>query len=492
VTFADGFDPLSELLAQAHGAGIQVHAWVVLGAIWNQTTLPASPHHVFTQHGFTAAGLVPGSANWLTRTLQPDGAQTSGGGFRFGSDFWLDFGHPAAAEYTARVVAQLVAHYDIDGVYLDRLQYPDPTNTASTPAPGGSATLSGAASVGYNETSLARFRQRYGLPSDATPAADDGAWSDWRRAQVTALMRRIYLETIASKPQVQVSAGLVATGNSPAGDDQWPATDAASHAFQDWRAWLAEGIVDIAVPLNFRAEHQSANADAFNGWLAWTRSHLSQRTAIMGLGAYQNAIEGTLRQIRRSIETVDGQTLPGVAIYSMGAHNAPVNDNVYAVPSQRDTPYRAFEDLAAGLRTGKTSSGQPLEPHAGVGVFAPTAVPSLAPLGWKFAPQTGLLKGVVRTTDGSAVDTADIAIDSTSDPNASVATTTDGNGFYGRVGLQAGTYRVSVLPVADGRYMATCTIDIGSGGASTLDLAIDTTRPSTAVCTTISSPSRNR
>jgi hypothetical protein len=189
---------------------------------------------------------------------------------------------------------------------------------------------------------------------------------------------------------------------------------------------------------------------------------------------------------------VDGQTLKGVALYSMGAHNAPVNNNPYAVPSERDTPYRAFDDLAAGLRTGKTSSGQPLEPHAGIGVFAPTAVPALAPLAWKFGPQTGHLKGTVQHTDGSAVDTADIAIDGTSDPSASATTTTDGNGFYGHVGLQPGSYRVSVLPGGDGRYIATCTVDIGSGAVSTLDLTIDTTRPSTANCTTISSPSRNR
>jgi uncharacterized lipoprotein YddW (UPF0748 family) len=491
VSFADGFDPLRELLTQAHAAGIQVHAWVVLGAIWSQLTLPASPQHVFAQHGFTGAGLVPGRANWLTRTLQPDGALTSASGYRFGTDFWLDFGHPDAAAYTASVVNQLVAQYDIDGLHLDRLQYPDPTNTGATPPPGASVLAGGTASVGYNEVSLARFRHRYGLTAEATPGADDAAWSDWRRAQVSALMRRIYLETIASKPQIQVSAGLVATGNSPSDDDQWNGTDAASHAFQDWRAWLEEGILDIAVPLNFRQEHQAANADAFNGWLAWTRGHAYQRMAIIGLGAYENAIEGTLRQIRRTIEVVNGSTVPGVAIYSMGAHNAPVNDNPFAVPSQRDTPYRVFDDLASGLKNGKTASGQPLESRAGPGVFAAGSAPALATLAWKSAPQTGHVKGIVRHGDGQPVDTADITIDSIAEGGTSAATTTDGNGFYGHVGLAPGTYRVSVMPSGDGRYISTCTIDIVAGSVSTLDLMVDTSRPSTATCTTISSPSRS-
>jgi uncharacterized lipoprotein YddW (UPF0748 family) len=492
VSFADGFDPLRDLLSQAHAAGLQVHAWVVLGTIWSQLTVPANPQHVFAQHGFNGAGLVAGRANWLTRTLLPDGTLTSAGGYRFGSDFWLDFGHPDAAAYTAAVVAQLVAAYDIDGLHLDRLQYPDPTNTGSTPPPGASVLQGGGASVGYNDTSLMRFRHRYGLPDNASPpSADDGAWSDWRRAQVSALLRRIYLETMATKPNVQVSAGLVATGNSPGGDDQWNATDAMSHAFQDWRAWLEEGILDLAVPLNFRAEHQAANAEAFTGWLAWTRGHLYQRAALMGLGAYQNAIEGTLRQIRRSLELTDGNALRGVAIYSMGAHNAPVNDNPFAVPNRRDTPYRTFDDLAAGLKTGQTSSGQPLEQRSGAGVFAPGNVPAMVPLAWKAMPSTGQLKGTVKHADGPAVDTADILIESASEGGSSATTTSDGNGFYGHIGLAPGTYRVSVMPAGDGRYISSCTIDIGSGSVSTLDLMVDVSRPSAAVCTTISSPSHS-
>jgi hypothetical protein len=263
-----------------------------------------------------------------------------------------------------------------------------------------------------------------------------------------------------------------------------------SHAFQDWRAWLEEGLLDLAVPLNFRAEHQPANADAFTGWLSWTRGHLYQRAALMGLGAYQNAIEGTLRQVRRSLEVTDGSALRGVAIYSMGAHNAPVNNNPFAVPAQRDTPYRTFDDLAAGLKTGKTSSGQALEQRVNAGVFAPGTVPALAPLAWKATPKTGHLKGTVKHADGPAVDTADILIEST-EGGSSATTTTDGNGFYGRIGLAPGTYRISVMPAGDGRYMSNCTIDIAAGSVSTLDLMVDVSRPSAAVCTTISSPSRS-
>ena len=81
------------------------------------------------------------------------------GGYRFGSDFWLDFGHPAAATYTVNVLLDLVRNYPIDGLHLDRLQYPE----IGGPSEGG-------ASVGYNDVSLERFRQKDGRPADSDPA----------------------------------------------------------------------------------------------------------------------------------------------------------------------------------------------------------------------------------------------------------------------------------------------------------------------------------
>ena len=195
------FDPLRDLLVRAHDAGLQVHAFVSVGAIWNQAVLPSNPTHVFAQHGVTAAGsLVAGRANWLTRTLVPDnGSAISYGGHRFGGDFWIDPGHPDAAAYTAAVLLHLVSRYDLDGLHLDRIRYPELAIAGQTAEAG--------ASIGYNPASLDRFRRRYALPADATPLPNDPRWNEWRRDQVTALVRRLYLGAIAVKPAITVSAG---------------------------------------------------------------------------------------------------------------------------------------------------------------------------------------------------------------------------------------------------------------------------------------------
>jgi uncharacterized lipoprotein YddW (UPF0748 family) len=492
-----GFDPLQEIIGQAHAAGIEVHAFVVLGAVWSQATVPVDPRHIFAAHGFTAAGPVSGRANWLTRATG-DGPQVSMGGYRFGNDYWLDFGHPDAAAYTVDLLNRLVSTYDIDGLHLDRIQYPDPA--PSTAGPPEAMTFASTQTAGYNEVNLERYRKRYGLPSTVVPGADEPAWNDWRRAQVTALMRRVYLNVIAIKPQLKVSAGVVASGTAPADDGAWPGSEPYARVFQDWRAWLEEGLLDLAVPLNFRAEHQPANADAFGTWAAWTRSHQYQRYAAVGLGAYLNSLEGTLRQIRRALEPaiVDStnaaaaQTAAqGVVLYSMGAHNAPVQSNPLAVPSQRDTPFRTFEDVAAGLRTSRTLAGQSLESRNAAAVFAQAASTPLMP--WKVAPTTGYLMGTVTGRDGAAVDTAGIFIESDeglSVPAGAASTTTDGGGFYGATGLLPGTYHVSVQPVGDGRYRSGCSVTVQPGAVSTLNLSVNPGNPAIVFCQSVSPESR--
>jgi uncharacterized lipoprotein YddW (UPF0748 family) len=493
VTFPDGFDPLRDLLVRAHAAGIQVHAAVTVGAIWNQTTAPANSLHVFNQHGFGPGGALPGRANWLTRTRPADlPAGTPFGGYRFGSDFWLDPGHPDAAAYTVAVLTHLVTQYELDGLHLDGLRYPDA-------APGGSGVDPGP-SVGYNDVALDRFRRRAGLPSSAVPEPWDAAWSDWRREQVTLLLRRIALAAVAARPSIVVSAGVAATGEPPgpgdADDAAWQATEAYRRAFQDWYAWAEGGLLDLLVPLVYRTEHTTAGAEAFGAWVRWARLHAAGRQLVIGLGAYLNAVEGTLRQIRRATTVAaDADTLPlpdGVVLFSMGAHNAPVADNPLAVSGPRDTPYRGFDDLASGLTSGRTTAGQPLEASSLSPVFG-QAVAAPAP-GWKAAPASGHLRGTI-TRGAEPVDGADVTLepvlgDVRRAPGAVAAAAapaaglgrSDGGGAYGGLGVAPGRYVVVVSPPGDGQYRSACTVTIAAGAVATLDLAIDGARPALATC----------
>src|SRR5207302_9780339 len=108
--------------------------------------------------------------------------------YPFSSDWYLDLGHPAAAAYTPDVLLHLVRSYHVDCIHLDRVRYPE--------SPRGDA--------GYNDTSVARFRARYGR----APRAKDPLWNDWRREQVTAFVRRVALGAKAIRSSITIAAAL--------------------------------------------------------------------------------------------------------------------------------------------------------------------------------------------------------------------------------------------------------------------------------------------
>jgi uncharacterized lipoprotein YddW (UPF0748 family) len=431
IPFAEGFDPLQDLIQTAHSRGIEVHAFVIMGAIWNKNptfaptaTLgpPTSPDHVFNRHGgFDAAigRIEPNSnENWLTRSLLPDGtAGITFQGHRFGAEFWLDFGHPAAAAHSVEVVMQLVRNYDIDGLHLDRIRYPEFSATGQTPSTG--------ANIGYNAASVWRFQERYGISHDeAPPSPGDARWAQWRRDQVTNLVRRIYLNAVAVRPKLVVSAALITFGSGPTTEAAWQSAEAYWRVYQDWRAWMEEGILDVAIPMNYKREDVAQQAGWFTDWNTWTRNHLYNRAAMAGLGVYLNSIEGTLRQTRRSLE---GGALAGVTFYSMANPDAAVGT----------TPVRGIGEFIEALTNSSNTAYEDRQQFPDA-IFAEDAfVPQFA---WKTRPVAGHLMGHAPRF----ADTAPAYIYN-SDGILVRSTATDGNGFFGSVDLPPGEYVVLIV-----------------------------------------------
>lgn len=482
---APGFDPLQDLIAEAHAHGLEVHAYVIANAIWNRSPLvfpPLDPNHVFNLHGgYNPATntIAPGPDNWLTRTLLPDGmAGITFQGHRFGSEFYAEAGHPEAAAYTANVLMHLVRNYDVDGLHLDRIRYPEIEIAGQTPSTG--------TSVGYNTTSIARFQRRYGIvPEAPPPAQNDALWNQWRRDQVTNLVRRIYLDANAIKPGIKISGSFIAFGSGPVTESGWLSAEAYWRVYQDWRAWTEEGIVDIAIPMIYQREHTAAGVTAFNRWNDWVRNHQYGRSAMMGIGGFVNAIEGTLRQVRRALQpSALGNNNLGVNFFSMATSNVAVAANPFSIPAGQNTPLRPFADFASGLRTGTSSDGLTLFEDPAVNpvpIFElPATIPALA---WKTNPQVGHLRGTIRDETAAVVDAGVVAIARVPDdttPSAGrtlVSTASDGNGYYGGVDLAPGDFRVTVSPIGQPAYTTACTVPVNAGQVSTFDFSIDRNAP---------------
>ncbi len=411
-----GFDPLDYLIERAHGGSprLEVHAWIATLPVWgDQNRVPRDPGHVFNQHGLGASG----REDWLTR--REDGESWATG-------YFLDPGHPDAARYTADVALNLVREYDLDGLHLDYIRFPD------------SGTKGG---WGYNETSVARFNARHGRAGKPDPT--DAQWGQWRRDQVSALVRRIYVGALAIKPQVKVSAAVIPWGAGPQTDADWLKTAAYGAVFQDWRAWLEEGILDLAIPMNYFREAQAPQGAWFDRWVAWQRERTYGRQTAAGLGLYLNSPSDGIGQLKRALAAgPSGARLAGVALYSYAQPRR--------TPAGGDATEEAIDVWAALASPGPANGGAP--PFAN-----PAAVP---PMEWKVAPKAGAL--VVRTPglDGARVDL--------SGPTG-LSGEADGNGLFVAAQVTPGEYTVTVRHGALGEPR-TLEAQVAAGGVTELEL----------------------
>jgi Glycosyl hydrolase-like 10/Carboxypeptidase regulatory-like domain len=309
--------------------------------------------------------------------------------------------------------------------------------------------------MGYNPASLARYRRRFAIPEDAEPPArTDPRWQQWRRDQVTALVRRVYLDCLAVKPSLKITASVIGWGAGPADDRSWRGTSAYGNVFQDWVAWLEEGIVDVAMPMNYDDEANPEQQAWFDRWLAWEKTRQGKRHVAAGIGLFLNKPEAGLAQIRRALAPGPrGEQLAGVALYSYAVTNAPPKGS--EVPA---TPNAQFYAWLAGAGTAgdqKPPEGDPL--------FAAPAVPP--PMSWKLSPRA-LVRGTA-TLAGQPLDGATVRLEGPA--GAALTLQTDGNGYFGAPDLVPGTYTATLQ--YQGAVVIQTAVDLPGGRVTTLDLA---------------------
>jgi uncharacterized lipoprotein YddW (UPF0748 family) len=412
------FDPLRYLIEQAHARGIEVHAFTIVGAIFSgdTTKLPRDPTHPFAQHVANIDPMSP--AQWATRSLHRNDEFS---GQRYGIEWYVDLGHPDAEAYTVDVLTHLVKKYDLDGLHLDRVRYPE--------AP---IERDGGVNVGYNATNVARFRALNGAAAtydaDGFPRASDPKWNAWRRDQVTAFVRRLYLNVKAIRPNVKVSVAAICYGAGPRASGGFERTEAYARVFQDWRAWAEEGIVDILAPMDYKRERVAAQAKQFDDWMRFTADTAREngRISLIGLGAFMNPVEATLKQARRALAQSDG-----VIFYSLAS-----------TTSVREQSGDFF--AAVGAR------------------YPSMATPP------EIVERGGHVMGFVRDGGGHPIDGATVTLENLATGDTKT-TKTDGGGFYGAAHLAPGHYRATATATNGTHSSAMITIELGRVALANLD-----------------------
>jgi len=418
------FDALAHVIQAAKREGIEVHAWLNAMPIWRDAQPPRDPRHVFNLHGPSKTG----EDNWLTASPQ--------GETKFPVGYFLDPGHPAAAAYTVEVFVNIVRRYAVDGIHFDYIRYPETDGL-----------LPRGAAVGYNPVSLARFGRATGRTD--TPAPDDPQWSAWRRQQVTQLVRRVYLEVKALRPGIKVSAALIPWGKNASNERDFEDAAPVQRVFQEWHAWLREGLLDLAVPMNYARDHDARVRAWFDGWIEWEKRHKHGRQLAVGIGAYLNAPQNTLAQIQRVRRRAGRHHADGVSFFSYAnlfpatpssapaANATGANAGTGATPPA--PPNRApGRDRMAFFVAGvpAESGGEPNHPGA---FHNPAPIPRMD---WLDQPSRGWLAGKVQFDSGDPPDGWVVRLRRRGWFSRTHRTITDGNGFFGFTELKPGRYTV--------------------------------------------------
>ena len=101
-----GYDPLAFALRECHKRGMELHAWVVAFPICNAALARR-----------LGAEALPKKHPELCH--------------RCGDAWFMDPGVPATAQYVAGICREIVERYDVDGIHLDYIRYPEESADSS-------------------------------------------------------------------------------------------------------------------------------------------------------------------------------------------------------------------------------------------------------------------------------------------------------------------------------------------------------------------------
>lgn len=250
-----GYDPLKFAIEECHKRGMEIHAWMVC--------IPAGNDRQVRLLGKqSVVKKKPTMCIYFKRA------------------WYLDPGNPETAKYLAAIAKEITMNYDIDGIHLDYIRYPE---------------------NGENFPDGKTFR-KYGKGKNLT---------QWRRDNITSIVREIYNDVKIIKPWVKVSSAPVGKYNDTRrySSKGWNAYNAV---YQDTKLWMETGIHDAIFPMMYFRDNQF-----YPFALDWEENKHG-RWVIPGLGIYFlkiKAHEWDINEILRQIYFTRRNGLDGQAFF---------------------------------------------------------------------------------------------------------------------------------------------------------------------------------
>ncbi len=200
-------DQIAECVVACRKHGLQIHVWKVN---WNL--------------GYA----VPQS--FIERMRREHRLQVSSRGEE---ERWLCPSHPANRQLEVASLLEVVRNYDVDGIHFDYIRYPDSDHCFCSACRERFQTMTGEEIQHWPDDVLKQgpLRQQ---------------WLDWRRGNITTVVKAVSEQARALKPNIKISAAVFRN---------WP-TDRDSVG-QDWKLWCDQGYLDFVCPMDYTASNRS-------------------------------------------------------------------------------------------------------------------------------------------------------------------------------------------------------------------------------------------
>ncbi len=275
--FQDDFDPLAYTIARARPRGLEVHAWINAFLVWSAPWPPDDSMHIWHTHPewFMLDGY-----GRSTREYTRDECDRNG---LVGAT--LSPALPEVRAFLADVASEIAVNYNVDGIHLDYIRYPNPS-FGFEPQSIGPFYLK----TGYDPLEMYR---RHGENESLAEM-----WSLWKINQVTMTVETIRSVLRSEAPGVLLSCAVMADPH-----------EAKSHYSCDWRAWLEAGLVDFVCTMAYTTNAQKAVELAVLG------TAVCPERVIHGIGIYNqpisSAFTGALEALARGSK--------GVCVFSLNS-----------------------------------------------------------------------------------------------------------------------------------------------------------------------------
>ncbi|MCX6909539.1 MAG: family 10 glycosylhydrolase, partial [Verrucomicrobia bacterium] len=226
---AEKGDQIAKCIAACKKYGVQIHVWKVN---WN------TGHHV--------------PKEFLEKMRGEGRLQMSSRGKE---EPWLCPSHPENQKLEIASMVEVAHDYDVDGIHFDYIRYPDGDHCFCAGCRERFAKSAGVAIKDWPKDALGKgpLRQQ---------------WLEWRRSNITAVVKAVSEQARAVKPKIKISAAVFRN---------W-VTD-RDGVGQDWKLWCDKGWLDFVCPMDYTESDRQ-----FDSWIALQKDWAGKVPVYPGIG----------------------------------------------------------------------------------------------------------------------------------------------------------------------------------------------------------------